>query len=66
MGPNEILKRIGDDDDEIAKHTQFVDRWLAWNSEQELWKRTVDGFTEVMGDEDPALLHFSERVNHEE
>tara|TARA_B100000965_G_C19487830_1_gene711600 strand:+ start:255 stop:569 length:315 start_codon:yes stop_codon:yes gene_type:complete len=58
---NEILKRIGEDDDEIVKHTQFVDRWLTWNSEQELWKRTVDGFTDVMGDEDPVLLHFSEK-----
>ncbi|DAC44240.1 MAG TPA: hypothetical protein HA247_02265 [Candidatus Thalassarchaeaceae archaeon] len=58
---NEILKRLGEDDEEIVKHTQFVDRWLAWNSEQELWKRTMDGFTDVMGDEDPSLLHFSEK-----
>ena len=54
----DIKKWIGEDDDEIVKHTQFVDSWLTWNSEQELWKRTVDGFTDVMGDEDPVLLHF--------
>ena len=58
---NEILKRIAEDDEVIVKHTQFVDRWLTWNSEQELWKRTMDGFTDVMGDEDPSLLHFSEK-----
>lgn len=58
---NEILKRIAKDDEEIVRHTKFVDRWLSWNSEQELWKRTMDGITEVMGDEDPVLLHFSQR-----
>ena len=58
---NEILKRIAKDDEEIVRHTKFVDRWLSWNSEQELWKRTMDGITDVMGDEDPVLLHFSER-----
>lgn len=58
---NEILKRIAKDDEEIVRHTKFVDRWLSWNAEQELWKRTMDGITEVMGDEDPVLLHFSQR-----
>ena len=58
---NEILKTIAKDDEEIVRHTKFVDRWLSWNSEQELWKRTMDGITDVMGDEDPVLLHFSER-----
>jgi len=47
-------------DEEIRKHTDFVDRWLKWSGEQELWKRTMDGFTEVMGDESPVLLHIEE------
>ena len=56
---NEILKRLSDDE-EIRKHTDFVDRWLKWSGEQELWKRTMDGFTEVMGDESPVMLHIEE------
>ena len=27
---NEILKKISEGDDEIIKHTEFVDRWLEW------------------------------------
>ena len=56
---NEILKRLSDDED-IKKHTDFVDRWLEWSGQQELWKRTMDGFTEVMGDENPVMLHVEE------
>ncbi len=56
---NEILKRLSDDE-EIRKHTDFVDRWLKWSGQQELWKRTIHGFTEVMGDESPVLLHIEE------
>ena len=57
---NEILKRLSDDDEDIKKHTDFVDRWLEWSGQQELWKRTMDGFTEVMGDENPVMLHVEE------
>ena len=54
---NEILKRLGDGDEEIISHTEFVDRWLAWNGKQELMKRVVSGMKEVMLDENPVLLH---------
>ena len=58
---NEILKRLSNEDEEILKHTEFVDRWLEWNGQQELWKRTIDGLTEVMGENDPVMLHIDKK-----
>jgi len=58
---NEILKRLSNEDEEILKHTEFVDRWLEWNGQQELWKRTIDGLTEVMGENDPVMLHIDNK-----
>ena len=58
---NEILKRISEDKEEIIKHTEFVDRWLEWNGQQELWKRTMDGISEVMGEDSPVMLHIKEK-----
>ncbi len=58
---NEILKRMSEDNEEITQHTEFVDRWLEWNGQQELWKRTMDGITEVMGEGSPVMLHIKEK-----
>ena len=58
---NEILKKISEGDDEIIKHTEFVDRWLEWNGQQELWKRTLDGITEVMGEDSPVMRHLKDK-----
>ena len=58
---NEILKRLSNEDEEILKHTEFVDRWLEWNGQQELWNRTIDGLTEVMGENDPVMLHIDNK-----
>ena len=38
-----------------------MDRWLEWNGQQELWKRTIDGLTEVMGENDPVMLHIDNK-----
>ena len=58
---NEILKRLSDGDKDLIAHTEFIDRWLAWNGEQELMKRTVTGMKEVMLEADPALLHINDK-----
>ena len=58
---NEILKRIAEDDDEIMRHTGFVDKWLEWSGEQELWSRTLDGMKEVMGEDAPVMLHIKDK-----
>ena len=58
---NEILKRMAKDDEEIMKHTGFVDKWLEWNGQQELWNRTMDGIKEVMGENAPVMLHIEDK-----
>ncbi len=57
---NTILRKLSDEDEEIARHCDFVDRWLEWNSEQEIWARTMSSWKEIVGDEDPFLFHLSE------
>jgi len=59
---NTILRKMSDDDDEIQRHCDFVDRWLEWNSEQEIWARTMSSWKEIVGDEDPFLYHLSEEA----
>ncbi|MAR61645.1 MAG: hypothetical protein CMB68_05630 [Euryarchaeota archaeon] len=57
---NEILRRMAPEDEDIQRHCEFVDRWLDWNSEQEIWARTMSSWKNIVGDEDPFLAHLSE------
>ena len=57
---NTILRKLSEDDEDINRHCDFVDRWLEWNSEQEIWARTMSSWKEIVGDEDPYLFHLSE------
>ena len=66
---NTILRKLSDEDDEdIIRHCDFIDRWLDWNANQEIWARTMSSWKQIMGDEDPYLFHISEetRANLEE
>ena len=66
---NTILRKLSDEDDEdILRHCDFIDRWLDWNANQEIWARTMSSWKQIMGDEDPYLFHISEetRANLEE
>ena len=56
---NTILRKLSEDDEDINRHCDFVDRWLEWNSEQEIWARTMSSWKEIVGDEDPYLFHLS-------
>ena len=56
---NEILRRMAPEDEDIQRHCEFVDRWLDWNSEQEIWARTMSSWKNIVGDEDPFLAHLS-------
>ena len=56
---NTILRKLSEDDADINRHCDFVDRWLEWNSEQEIWARTMSSWKEIVGDEDPYLFHLS-------
>ena len=57
---NEILRRLAPEDQDIQRHCEFVDRWLEWNSEQEIWTRTMSSWKNIVGEEDPFLAHLSE------
>ena len=57
---NAILRRLDPDDEDVQRHCDFVDRWLEWNSEEEIWARTMSSWKNIVGDEDPFLLHLNE------
>ena len=61
---NTILRKLSEEDEDIMRHCNFVDRWLEWNSEQEIWARTMSSWKEIVGDEDPYLLHLSEEARN--
>ena len=61
---NTILRRLSEEDEDIMRHCNFVDRWLEWNSEQEIWARTMSSWKEIVGDEDPYLFHLSEEARN--
>ena len=61
---NTILRKLSEEDEDIIRHCNFVDRWLEWNSEQEIWARTMSSWKEIVGDEDPYLFHLSEEARN--
>lgn len=61
---NTILRKLSEEDEDIKRHCNFVDRWLEWNSEQEIWARTMSSWKEIVGDEDPYLFHLSEEARN--
>ena len=61
---NTIFRKLSEEDEDIMRHCNFVDRWLEWNSEQEIWARTMSSWKEIVGDEDPYLFHLSEEARN--
>ena len=55
---NTILRKMSEDDEEIQRHCDFVDRWLEWNSQQEIWVRSMSSWKNIIGEEDPFLVHL--------
>ena len=55
---NTILRKMSEDDEEIQRHCDFVDRWLEWNSQQEIWARSMSSWKNIIGEEDPFLAHL--------
>ena len=53
---------MSEDDEEVQRHCDFVDRWLEWNSEQEIWQRTMNSWKTIVGDDDPFMQHLSENA----
>jgi hypothetical protein len=55
---NAILRRMDPEDEEIQRHCDFIDRWLEWNSREEIWARTMSSWKNIVGEEDPFLFHL--------
>lgn len=62
---NAILRRMDPGDEEVQRHCDFVDRWLEWNSQQEIWARTVSSLENIVGEDDPFFSHLSEEAREE-
>lgn len=59
---NMLLKQMAPDDGEVQRHVAFVERWLEWNADEEIWARAMDSWKNTMGDEDPYLPFLSEKM----
>ena len=62
---NMLLKHVAADDEEIQRHVAFVERWLEWNADEEIWARAMDSWRNTMGDEDPHLPFLSKKMQED-
>ena len=65
MQTNILLRKIAADDEDAMRHCDFVDRWLKWNLDTEIFARTMSGWEQIVGDEDPYIPYLTdeERAN---
>jgi hypothetical protein len=56
---NLLLKHLAAEDEDVQRHVAFVERWLEWNADEEIWARAMDAWKNNMGDEDPHLPFLS-------
>lgn len=57
---NLLLRKIAADDEEAMRHCDFIDRWLEWNIDTEIFARTMSGWEQIVGDEDPYLPYLTD------
>ena len=60
MQTNILLRKIATDDEEAMRHCDFVDRWLKWNIDTEIFARAMSGWEQIVEDEDPYLPYLDE------
>ena len=58
-GTQPVCNLSDEEDKDILRHCDFIDRWLDWNANQEIWARSMSSWKEIVGDEDPFLFHLS-------
>ena len=56
---NLLLKHLAPEDEDVQRHVAFIERWLEWNADEEIWARAMDAWKNNMGDEDPHLPFLS-------
>ena len=42
------------------RHCDFVDRWLKWNIDTEIFARAMSGWEQIVEDKDPYLPYLDE------
>ena len=57
---NLILRRLSEDDEEILRHCDFIDRWYKWNVDTEIFARAVEGWDSIVKDNDPFLPNLTD------
>ena len=57
---NLILRKLSEDDEEIQRHCDFVDRWFKWNVDTEIFARAMAGWENIMNDDDPYIPNLSD------
>ena len=60
MQTNILLRKIAADDEEAMRHCDFVDRWLKWNIDTEIFARAMSGWEQIVEDKDPYLPYLDE------
>lgn len=56
---NLLLKHLAPEDEDVQRHVAFIERWLEWNADEEIWARAMDAWKNNMGDEDPHMPFLS-------
>ena len=56
---NLLLKHLAPEDEDVQRHVAFIERWLEWNADEEIWARAMDAWRNNMGDEDPYMPFLS-------
>ncbi|RPG78581.1 MAG: hypothetical protein CBC77_004275 [Euryarchaeota archaeon TMED117] len=56
---NLLLKHLAPEDEDVQRHVAFIERWLEWNADEEIWARAMEAWKNNMGDEDPYLPFLS-------
>ena len=56
---NLLLKHLAPEDEDVQRHVAFIERWLEWNADEEIWARAMEAWKNNMGEEDPYLPFLS-------
>lgn len=56
---NLLLKHLAPEDEDVQRHVAFIERWLEWNADEEIWARAMDAWRNNMGDDDPHMPFLS-------
>ena len=62
---NLLLKHLVPEDEDVQRHVAFVERWLEWNADEEIWARAMDAWKNNMGDQYPLMPFLSKEMRED-